>query len=299
MQTHRGFARRAAVVTAALLTVQVLLTPAVFGRSGEGSRGGGSRPQVALVLGGGGAWGAAHIGVIEVLREHGIDFDMIAGTSAGAVAGAFYADGYDTDELTRELAELSFLQVLRPSFGGLGFFRIEPVERYFAERLQHTRIEELPIPLAITATDIDTGESVYFTEGPLAMLLAASSAVPIVFDPVEYEGRLLADGGVVDNVPVGAARAMGADKIIAVNVAGGFSFEERPESRIQYANRVYHIMRKALYNERDVDVYINPDLVGISGTDFDAHAEISARGRKAAEAAVAEIKALFDGSVRE
>ncbi len=250
------------------------------------------RPKVALVLGGGGAWGAAHIGVLEVLEENDIAVDMIAGTSAGAVAAAFYLDGYDTEALSKQLAELSFLEVLRPSFGGMGFFRIDPVEEYFAERLECARIEDFSVPLAITATDVDTGEAVTFTSGPLAKLLAASAAVPVVFDPMEYEGMILADGGVVDNVPVFAAQEMGADKIIAVNVGGSFSFEERPANRIQYANRIYNIMRKALYSEYEVDVYINPDLTGISGTDFGAHAEITARGREAAEAALQELKKL-------
>ena len=250
------------------------------------------RPKVALVLGGGGAWGAAHIGVLEVLEENDIAVDMIAGTSAGAVAAAFYLDGYDTEALSKQLAELSFLEVLRPSFGGMGFFRIDPVEEYFAERLESARIEDFSVPLAITATDVDTGEAVTFTSGPLAKLLAASAAVPVVFDPMEYEGMILADGGVVDNVPVFAAQEMGADKVIAVNVGGSFSFEERPANRIQYANRIYNIMRKALYSEYDVDVYINPDLTGISGTDFGEHAEITARGREAAEAALQELKEL-------
>ncbi len=250
------------------------------------------RPKVALVLGGGGAWGAAHIGVLEVLEENDIAVDMIAGTSAGAVAAAFYLDGYDTEGLSRQLSELSFLEVLRPSFGGLGFFRIDPVEEYFTERLDATQIEDLPVPLAITATDVDSGEAVTFTEGPLAKLLAASAAVPVVFDPMEYDGAMLADGGVVDNVPVFAAKELGADKVIAVNVGGSFSFEERPENRIQYANRIYNIMRKALYADYEVDVYINPDLTGISGTDFDEHAEITARGREAAEAALSKLKEL-------
>jgi len=156
--------------------------------------------------------------------------------------------------------------------------------------------------MAITATDIDTGKPVVFTEGPLARLLAASSAVPVVFDPLEYDGKLLADGGVVDNVPIDAARELGADRIIAVNVGGGFSLEERPEGRIEYANRIYHIMRMALYDEDDADVYISPDLDGIRGTDFDKHKEITRRGREAAEAALPEIKQLLgreEASARE
>ncbi len=295
---------RRTVLRAMVGAVTVLLLTAVAAHSALGVPRGQEpeRPTVALVLSGGGAWGAAHIGVLEVLAEHDIEFDMIAGTSAGAVAGAFYLAGYDIEGLSRQLAELSFLQVLRPSFGGLGFFRIDPVEQYFADRLDYDRLEDLPKPMAITATDIDTGKPVVFTEGPLARLLAASSAVPVVFDPLEYDGKLLADGGVVDNVPIDAARELGADRIIAVNVGGGFSLEERPEGRIEYANRIYHIMRMALYDEDDADVYISPDLDGIRGTDFDKHKEITRRGREAAEAALPEIKQLLgreEASARE
>ena len=251
------------------------------------------RGPVALVLGGGGAWGAAHIGVLEVLEEENIPIDMIVGTSAGAVAGAFYLDGYTTGELSTELENLPFLEVLRPSFGGIGFFGTDPLEDYFQARLEAERIEDLPVPLAVTATDINTGESLYFNEGPLPRLLTASMAIPVVFDPVEYDGRLLADGGIVDNVPVAAARALGARTLIVVNVGGGFAFTGEPESRTEYANRIYNIMRKALHDADEVDIYIDPDLDGISGTDFDAHEEIARRGREAAEELVPELRELF------
>ncbi len=250
---------------------------------------------VALVLGGGGAWGAAHIGVIEVLEEENIPVDMIVGTSAGAVAGAFYLDGYSTEELSLELENLPFLEVLRPALGGIGFFSTEPLEEFFEERLDARRLEDFPTTLAVTATDINTGESLYFDEGPLTRLLTASMAVPVVFDPVEYEGRLLADGGIVDNVPVAAARALGAQTLIVVNVGGGFAFTGEPESRTEYANRIYNIMRKALHDAEEVDIYIDPDLDGISGTDFDAHAEITRRGREAAEKMLPELRELFHG----
>ena len=248
---------------------------------------------VALVLGGGGAWGAAHIGVLEVLEEENIPVDMIVGTSAGAVAGAFYLDGYTTDELSKELEDLPFLEVLRPSLGGIGIFGTDPLEEFFQTRLDAERIEDLGATLAVTATDINTGESLYFDEGPLPLLLTASMAIPVVFDPVEYDGRLLADGGIVDNVPVAAARALGARTLIVVNVGGGFAFTGEPESTTEYANRIYNIMRKALHDAAEVDIYIDPDLDGISGTDFDAHEEIARRGREAAEAVVPDLRELF------
>ncbi|AFG38186.1 putative esterase of the alpha-beta hydrolase superfamily [Spirochaeta africana DSM 8902] len=246
----------------------------------------------ALVLGGGGAWGAAHIGVIEVLLENEIHFDFITGTSAGAIAGAFLSDGYSPSELREEFTQIKLLDLARPSLQGIGFFRIDPVVEYLSERLNTDRLEHLQIPVVVTATDIETGELVYYDQGPTGLLLAASMALPVIFDPAEYDGRFLADGGIINNLPIDAAKAAGADRIIAVNVAGSFSDTGLPEGRVEYANRVYNIMRQAMYSTDGADVYIEPDLSGIAGIDFEAYDEMIKLGREAALAVLEELKEL-------
>ncbi len=249
--------------------------------------------KVALVLGGGAAWGISHIGVIDVLVNEGIEFDIITGTSAGAIIGAFHADGYSVEELINEIASVGFTDFLYPSFDGLGFFSLNRMEEYFSEKLSTENIEDFPMDFAISTTNIDTGEPEIFSEGPLAKLVTASSAVPIMFGPVEYDDYWLADGGLVDNLPVNAARELGADIVIAVDVGANFRFTRRPEGRIEYGNRVFNIMRKASYTPDGVDILIAPELDNFSGTDFDNYSEIIGVGQRAAEDKLSEIRELF------
>lgn len=249
--------------------------------------------KIALVLGGGAAWGIAHIGVIDILTKEGLEFDIITGTSAGAIIGAFHADGYTDAELVDEISELSFTDFLFPSFDGLGFFSLDRMEEYFSENLSAENIEDLPIDFAVSTTNIDTGQPAVFTEGPLAKLITASSAVPVMFGPVEYEDYWLADGGLVDNLPVDTAKELGADIIIAVDVGGNFRFTRRPQGRIEYGNRVFNIMRQASYTPEGFDIYISPDLNNFSGTDFDNYSEIIQTGKLAAIDKMPEIKELL------
>ncbi|MBF8436395.1 patatin-like phospholipase family protein [Halanaerobiaceae bacterium Z-7014] len=249
--------------------------------------------KVALVLGGGAAWGIAHIGVIDVLVNEGLEFDIITGTSAGSIIGAFHADGYSVDELIDEISTLGFTDFLYPSFDGLGFFSLNRIESYFNDKLSAENIEDLPIDFAVSTTNIDTGEPAVFSEGPLAKLITASSAVPIMFGPVKYDGYWLADGGLVDNLPVKAARELGADIIIAVDVGANFRFTRKPEGRIEYGNRVFNIMRKASYSPSGVDILIAPELDNFSGTDFNNYSEIIGVGQRAAEEKLPEIRELL------
>jgi len=249
--------------------------------------------KVALVLGGGAAWGIAHIGVIDILVKEGLEFDIITGTSAGSIIGAFHADGYTVDELIEEIATVGFTDFLFPSFDGLGFFSLDRMEEYFSEKLSVENIEDLPVDFAVSTTNIDNGKPAIFSEGPLAKLVTASSAVPVMFGPVEYDGYWLADGGLVNNLPVDAAKELGADIIIAVDVGGNFRFTRRPQGRIEYGNRVFNIMRQASYSPEGVDLLIAPDLNNFSGTDFDNYSELIEAGKLAAVDKLPEIRELL------
>ena len=249
--------------------------------------------KVALVLGGGAAWGIAHIGVIDILVKEGLEFDIITGTSAGSIIGAFHADGYTVDELIEEIATVGFTDFLFPSFDGLGFFSLDRMEEYFSEKLSVENIEDLPVDFAVSTTNIDNGKPAIFSEGPLAKLVTASSAVPVMFGPVEYDGYWLADGGLVNNLPVDAAKELGADIIIAVDVGGNFRFTRRPQGRIEYGNRVFNIMRQASYSPEGVDLLIAPDLNNFSGTDFDNYSELIEAGKLAAIDKLPELRELL------
>jgi len=158
--------------------------------------------KIGLVLSGGGARGIAHLGVMKALLEFGIQFDRIAGTSAGAVAGALLAEGYAPDEILKIVESLSFRRHLRPSFTRLGLLRMDKVESLFREYLGHDRFESLGIPLHVVATDLAEGEMVVFEQGELIRPLLASCCLPGLFEPYLINKRQFVDGAVLNNMPV-------------------------------------------------------------------------------------------------
>ena len=167
--------------------------------------------KISLALSGGGARGIAHLGVLAALDELKIPVGALAGASSGAIAGAFYAAGFAPREILRLLQATSIPRLTRPVFGRNGLLGLEAVEQLLARHLgAAVRFEDLRLPLTLVATDLEAGESVYFNQGPLLPPLLASSAVPIVYRPVEYQGRRLVDGGLLNNLPVEPLLGRGA-----------------------------------------------------------------------------------------
>ena len=158
---------------------------------------------LSLALSGGGARGIAHLGVLAALDELGLPVGALAGASSGAIAATFYAAGFAPREILRLLQATSIPRLTRPVFGGTGLLRLEAVGQLLGRHLgEALRFEDLPRPLTLVATDLEAAESVYFSAGPLLPPLLASSAVPILYRPVEYQGRQLVDGGLLNNLPV-------------------------------------------------------------------------------------------------
>jgi len=176
---------------------------------------------VNLALGGGGARGYAHIGVLEVLEERGYEVASIAGTSMGALVGALYAAGtmHEYAEWARQLTQRDVLRLLDPAFRAPGAIRATKVFAKVAELLGDRLIEDLPIPYTAVATDLTAGREVWFQRGPLAPAVRASIALPSFITPVVIDGRLLADGGLLNPIPVAATTATPADMTIAVSLA--------------------------------------------------------------------------------
>ena len=154
----------------------------------------GRMPKVGLALGGGFARGIAHLGVLRALEQQKIQIDCIAGTSAGALAGMAYASGLPFEEIVREAAAIRFGNFGQWRFSRMGLASNQRLESYPSVHLGVKNFEDLKIPLAVAATDLISGEAVYFTKGPLGPALRASCAYPGLFRPVEYENRLLVDG---------------------------------------------------------------------------------------------------------
>jgi NTE family protein len=158
---------------------------------------------LSLALSGGGARGIAHLGVLAALDELNLPVGRLAGVSSGAIASAFYAAGVPPRDVLKLFQAVNVVRLTRPVFGQRGLLGLDAVEQLLARHLgPGLQFEDLRLPLTIVATDLVAGETVYFSQGPLLPPLLASSAVPIIYRPVEYQGKLLVDGGLLNNLPV-------------------------------------------------------------------------------------------------
>ena len=185
------------------------------------------RPRIGLALSGGAARGIAHIGVLRALAEHNLSIDCIAGTSAGALVGGTLASGMALSDIESVGRSLRWRDVGRMTMSRMGVQSNERLEQYLRERLPVTRFEELSIPFAAVATDLQSGKGVVLKgEGDVPFAIRASCAIPGWYIPVtDEQGRQLVDGGLVANIPSDVARSMGADIVIAVDVnAEGAAF---------------------------------------------------------------------------
>lgn len=158
--------------------------------------------KIGIVLSGGGIRGVAHLGVLMALQEKGIAISNIAGTSAGAIVGALYANGINPYEALQIFQETKLLKFIRPAFKSPALLNIENVANLLKTYLPHNSFENLKIPLTITATNFNEGKLVYFSEGELIRKILASSCIPGVFKPIELDGKFYVDGGVLNNFPV-------------------------------------------------------------------------------------------------
>jgi NTE family protein len=181
------------------------------------------RTRVALALGSGGARGYAHIGVIEVLEERGYDIVTVAGSSMGALVGGLHAAGQlkAYAQWVRGLSQRDVLRLLDPSPSAPGVIRAEKIMAKVRELLDGRLIEDLPIPFTAVATDLLARKEVWFQEGPVDVAVRASIALPSIITPVMLNGRLLADGGIMNPVPIAATVATRADVTVAVSLSGG------------------------------------------------------------------------------
>jgi NTE family protein len=251
------------------------------------------RPKVGLALSGGFARGISHLGVLHALNQHGVPVDCIAGTSAGALAGMAYSCGRPFDEVVRDAAAIRFGNFGQWRLSRMGLASNRRLESYPKEHMGVTSFDELTIPLAIAATDLLTGDAVYFTRGPLGPPLRASCAYPGLFQPVEYEGHLLVDGFVSAAVPVEGARLLGAEVVIAVFLEA--ESMERPKSVVDVIGRSFSIVRlQADMGWRlKADVVITPKVREFAWDDFAKTADLVVAGEQAASDALPQIEAVL------
>jgi NTE family protein len=290
-----------------------------------------TRPRIGLVLSGGGARGAAHVGVLKALEDMRVPIDAIAGTSMGAVVGGLYASGLSAAQIERELASVNWQDAFRdrPERRALSFRR-KREDRGFLVQLplgfregkfllpsgliQGQKLSQLlrtltlpvanvadfdhlPTPFRAVATDLETGAAVILGDGDLATALRASMSAPGIFAPVAREGRLLVDGGVANNLPVDVARAMNVDLLIVVDVGFPLAQRDRLDSVTNVANQMLTILirresEKQLATLSTVDVLVSPELPEVSSYDFSRLNRIMAAGTVAAAAARQRLQLL-------
>ena len=254
------------------------------------------RPKLGLALGGGFARGIAHAGVLHTLEQQGIPIDYIAGTSAGALAGIAYASGLPFEEVVKRAAALRFGVFGQWKFSWLGLASNQRLESYPKRYLNISTFEELRIPVTIAATDLITGEPVYFDHGPLGPPLRASCAYPGLFQPVQYEGRTLVDGFVGATVPVEAVARMGAEVIIAVFLDAEAMV--KPTNFTDVIGRSFTIIQRHadLAWRGKADVVIEPRVREFAWDDFAKTPQLIAAGAEATLAAMPRIRTVLEAA---
>ena len=241
-------------------------------------------PKLGLALGGGAARGFAHIGVIQVLEEAGLRPDFVAGTSAGSVVAALYASGKTGAQLQQigeSMEEAAITDWTLPVFNS-GLVRGDALAKYVNQQVGGRAIENMALPLGIVATDLYSGEMMVFQRGNTGMAVRASSAVPALFQAVKISGRSYVDGGLVSPVPVRAARLMGAQVVLAIDITSPPD-SSGSDNTITVLLQTASIMGKSInaFELKEADVVVRPDLREVSSADFSSRKKAIEAGRRA------------------
>jgi len=308
-----------------------VLALAPVGSRATSAAGDGERRKIGLALSGGGARGAAHIGVLKVLEQHRIPIDYIAGTSMGAIVGGLYASGMSSEELDTLVSEVDWADAfvdriprkdrsfrrkrdddlylvkhkpgatrggLRLPLGILDAQKIDLLLKRETLPVVTVRdFDDLVIPFRAVAADITTGEAVVLGRGDLALAMRASMAIPVVFAPREIDGSLLVDGGVASSLPIDVVRRMGADVIIAVDISTPPAGRDEIQSVLEVTGQLANIMARRGTDEEiasltDDDILIRPDLGDITTASFSRAAEAVPAGVSGAESVLDRLERL-------
>ena len=253
------------------------------------------RPRLGLALAGGFARGIAHIGVLRVLREAGIPIDCVAGTSVGALIATGFCAGSSLEEMEKVGASTTFSDFGRWTPSWLGLATNQRMEKYLARFTPAKTFEELQTPLAIAATDIVAGVTVYYSHGPILPPLRGSCAYPGLFVPIQYETRTLVDGFITSPVPIEGVLLLGADIVVAVYLESGNV--EQPRTFTDILSRSFNIMQRHsdLAWRTQADIIIEPDVKHFVWDDFSKTPDMIAAGEVAALAALPQIRAALRG----
>lgn len=229
--------------------------------------------NIGFVLSGGGARGFAHLGFLEALNEAGIRPDIISGTSAGALAGVLYADGYAPKEILSMFKMMSRLELMRPTLPKEGLLQINVISKLLRNNLRAKTFKDLKIPLIVSATDINNGRIVYFSEGDLIETVIASSSIPVIFPPVKIGEFTYVDGGILDNFPIKPLENICRIKAgCFVNQVG---YVEKISGLVRLAERTFMVgmAREIPEKSKKFDFFVSPPELG----SFRVHDTLKAR----------------------
>ena len=251
-----------------------------------------TRKRVGLALSGGVMRGAAHVGVIVELEQAGIPIDYVAGVSAGSIVGSLLCAGISTARMVELSAELSWRAIASPVWPRHGLVSFARLARWLIRIIGDRSFNELSIPFAVGVTDLETGAPVVIRDGKVAVAVHASCAVPGFVAPIRYQGRLVGDGGISFNLPGAAARALGADYVIGVDLM-------QPKLRKRGGPLGYGVTALEVMIARSgggpdsVDCLITPELAGFTYFDSGRFEDLLARGQQAAAGQLDKIRAAL------
>lgn len=253
-----------------------------------------STQKIGLALGGGGARGLSHIGVLEELDRAGVEIGWIAGTSAGSLVGALYAYGLKPAEILALAKETSWHDLAGVNLPKVGLTTFDPMEKLLNEIFHKATFADLKLPFAAVSCDLHTGKEVILREGNVARAVRASCSIPGIFVPVTDNEQLLTDGGVVNGVPVNVARQLGAEKVIAVQLHGGEEPVGKLDNIFAILLQSLEIMQRSQTMEKP-DVLLVPEVTSLGIFDFDKVDEGYKAGQEIAKKHMEEITRLVKG----
>ena len=250
------------------------------------------KATVALALGGGASKGFAHIGIIKVLKENNIPIKIVTGTSAGSIVGSMYASGMSPDRLELEAEILGKTDLVDLTLSTSGFIKGEKLQNYINRKVGNRPMQQFPIKFAAVATDFESGKPVVFNVGNAGQAVRASASIPNVFQPVVIGSRKYVDGGLSQPVPVSAAKKLGANFIIAVDISA------RPAKNVSqgmfsYLDQTFNVMSQTALRQElgQANVVIKPQVLELGSIGgFDQKQRAIQLGEQAARAALPEIK---------
>jgi NTE family protein len=254
------------------------------------------RLKLGVALGGGFARGLVHIGVLKVLDEAQIPVDFVAGTSVGAMIGACFCAGMRPAELAEVARAARFKHFARWTLSRYGFCSNDRMSQFFSRILKATTFEELKTPLAVIATDFQTGDPVVFSKGPLFGPIRASCAYPGMFLPVQIDGRSYVDGMLAYSVPTTPLRQMGAERVLAVYLSAHWADKRPPRHLFEVIGQCFSIAQDKMCElwKKDADRVLEPNVSGFSYNDFERASELIDIGENAARAVIPDLRALLN-----